>query len=413
MKNYINSLKQNIEKRINTIQELFDLNVKLNTEIINKDNKCNEMILGEISDKINELRIHTVNVCKSMQRVKTELSGIKNLDKFDINLIGEKFNFDKNYLIKMKSELTFLKEGFIKYYFNLGNDQTPFLLKASQKSKIGSDQDPFIHLVPLDQKLKEEITECTYYIYQELIAYQNEKVHNKVLRSISPLKRIIKINAEDESKNLGERDESENKRSINEHMYNKMNVIINKDIGIKNHVNMSEDNINNKFKTLQLSQFNKNNKIINNSSNFKKYELNNINKSEKNNNTIMNDLSNKNQEMKNYESKEDIKYVKNTFIEKEKNISKSSSNTIHINQGEKRTISENIGDKNHNDNRIIKIKVNEKENNNESPHFKNKSISQINNSNSNNDKIIKILPENNKKEEENKLESSGYDEFVS
>ena len=415
VKNYINSLKQNIEKRINTIQELFDLNVKLNTEIINKDNKCNEMILGEIADKINELRMHTVNVCKAMQRVKTELSGIKNLDKFDINLIGEKFNFDKNYLIKMKSELTFLREGFIKYYFNIGNDQTPFLLKASQKNKIGNDQDPFIHLVPLDQKLKEEITECTYYIYQELIAYQNEKVHNKVLRSISPLKRIIKINAQDEAKNLGERDESDNKRSMNEHIFNKMNVIMNKDIGIKNHVNVSEDNINNKFNTLQLSQFSKNNKIINNNSNFRKFDLINNNKSEENNNKIMNDLSNKNQEMKNFEPKEDIKYIKNIFTDKEKIISKSSSSTIRINQGEKRTISESMGDKTNDGGRSVfmKYKINEKEKNNESPQFKSKSIGQINNVNSNNDKNIKILPENNKKEEENKLESSGYDEFVS
>ena len=410
VKNYINSLKQNIEKRINTIQELFDLNVKLNTEIINKDNKCNEMILGEIADKINELRMHTVNVCKAMQRVKTELSGIKNLDKFDINLIGEKFNFDKNYLIKMKSELTFLREGFIKYYFNIGNDQTPFLLKASQKNKIGNDQDPFIHLVPLDQKLKEEITECTYYIYQELIAYQNEKVHNKVLRSISPLKRIIKINAQDEAKNLGERDESDNKRSMNEHIFNKMNVIMNKDIGIKNHVNMSEDNINNKFNTLQLSQFSKNNKIINNNSNFRKFDLINNNKSEENNNKIMNDLSNKNQEMKNFEPKEDIKYIKNIFTDKEKIISKSSSSTIRINQGEKRTISESMGDKTNDGGRSVfmKYKINEKEKNNESPQFKSKSISQINNVNSNN-----VLPENNKKEEENKMESSGYDEFAS
>ena len=415
VKNFINELKQSIKKRIDTIQELFNLNVKLNTEIINKDNKCNEIILGEISEKINELRRHTVNVCLSMKRIKTELSGIKNLDKYDISLIGEKFKFDKNYLIKMKSELTFLREGFIKYYFNIGNDQTPFLLKASQKNKIGNDQDPFIHLIPLDQKLKEEITECTYYIYQELIAYQNEKVHNKVLRSISPLKRIIKINAQDEAKNLGERDESDNKRSMNEHIFNKMNVIMNKDIGIKNHVNMSEDNINNKFNTLQLSQFSKNNKIINNNSNFRKFDLINNNKSEENNNKIMNDLSNKNQEMKNFEPKEDIKYIKNIFTDKEKIISKSSSSTIRINQGEKRTISESMGDKTNDGGRSVfmKYKINEKEKNNESPQFKSKSISQINNVNSNNDKNIKILPENNKKEEENKLESSGYDEFVS
>ena len=415
IKNCINDLKQSIEKRINTIQELFDLNVKLNTEIINKDNKCNEIILGEISDKINELRRHTVNVCKSMKKIKTELSGIKNLDKYDIGLIGEKFKFDKNYLIKMKSELTFLKEGFIKYYFNIGNDQTPFLLKASQKSKISNDQDPFIHLVPLDQNLKEEITDCTYYIYQELIAYQNEKVHNKVLRSISPLKR--NVNNQDEAKNIGEKEDNENKRNINEHIYNKINSFINKETGVKNHVNMSEDNINNKFNNLHFQQINK----IKENSNFRKYGLNSINNCEENNNKIINDLKNKNQEdnVENLESKDDLKYINNNALtEKDKKNSKSSNSTIHINRVEKRTMSDNMEGKNNNNNKniFLKYKVNEsglnKEKNNESSQSKNKSINQNNNFYSKSVKIIS--PQNNKKDdEENKMDSSAYDDFVS
>ena len=414
IKNCINDLKQSIEKRINIIQELFDLNVKLNTEIINKDN-CNEIILGEISDKINELRRHTVNVCKSMKKIKTELSGIKNLDKYDIGLIGEKFKFDKNYLIKMKSELTFLKEGFIKYYFNIGNDQTPFLLKASQKSKISNDQDPFIHLVPLDQNLKEEITDCTYYIYQELIAYQNEKVHNKVLRSISPLKR--NVNNQDEAKNIGEKEDNENKRNINEHIYNKINSFINKETGVKNHVNMSEDNINNKFNNLHFQQINK----IKENSNFRKYGLNSINNCEENNNKIINDLKNKNQEdnVENLESKDDLKYINNNALtEKDKKNSKSSNSTIHINRVEKRTMSDNMGGKNNNNNKniFLKYKANEsglnKEKNNESSQSKNKSINQNNNFYSKSVKIIS--PQNNKKDdEENKMDSSAYDDFVS
>ena len=415
IKNCINDLKQSIEKRINIIQELFDLNVKLNTEIINKDNKCNEIILGEISEKINKLRIHTINVCKSMKKIKTELSGIKNLDKYDIGLIGEKFKFDKNYLIKMKSELTFLKEGFIKYYFNIGNDQTPFLLKASQKSKISNDQDPFIHLVPLDQNLKEEITDCTYYIYQELIAYQNEKVHNKVLRSISPLKR--NVNNQDEAKNIGEKEDNENKRNINEHIYNKINSFINKETGVKNHVNMSEDNINNKFNNLHFQQINK----IKENSNFRKYGLNSINNCEENNNKIINDLKNKNQEdnVENLESKDDLKYINNNALtEKDKKNSKSSNSTIHINRVEKRTMSDNMGGKNNNNNKniFLKYKANEsglnKEKNNESSQSKNKSTNQNNNFYSKSVKIIS--PQNNKKDdEENKMDSSAYDDFVS
>ena len=194
IKNDIKDLKDNIELRLNTIKEISDLNTKLNTEIINKDNKSNEIIINEISDKIGTLRQHTVNVCHSMKKLKYELNGLNNLDKYNINAIAEKFNFDKNYLIKMKGELNFLKEGFAKYYFNINNDHTPFLLRASEKSKISNDKDPFYHLIPLKQELKNEILECTYYIYQELIAYQNEKVNKRILRCISPLKRGLKIN---------------------------------------------------------------------------------------------------------------------------------------------------------------------------------------------------------------------------
>ena len=433
IKSYINNLKQNIENRIRTIQELFELNIKLNTEIINKDNKSNELILNEISLKINTLRLHTINVCKSMKLLKTELSGIKNLDKFDINLIGEKFNFDKNYLIKMKSELNFLKEGFSKYYFNIANDQTPFLLKTSEKSKISNDKDPFIHLVPLDQELKDEITECTYYIYQELIAYQNEKVHNKVLRSISPLKRIIKSNNEDETKTFGEKEEGENKRNINEHINNKINSLMNKNIGMKNYINMSEDNINNKFNSFQLQQMNKNSidKIFNNNQNnnlyFKKYLLNNnknklIENNNVQNNHIINNVNDKKdeQEMKNVDSKEELKIINNELDNNEKENKKSKSNNelVNINRNEKKHSSENLSNKNNSEfrNLLLKYKINDpnidKNKNNES--HKIKMNNNLDNLIPRNEKIPNILPENSKKndDEEIKIPTSDFEDLL-
>ena len=434
IKSYINNLKQNIKNRINTIQELFELNIKLNTEIINKDNKSNELILNEISEKINTLRVHTINVCKSMQILKIELSGIKNLDKYDINLIGEKFNFDKNYLIKMKSELNFLKDGFSKYYFNIANDQTPFLLKTSEKSKISNDKDPFAHLVPLDRELKDEIMECTYYIYQELIAYQNEKVHNKILRSISPLKRIIKNNNEDDAKTFGEREESENKRNINEHINNKINLLMNKNIGIKNYINMSEDNINHKFNSLQLQQINKNSsdKILNNNQNnnlyFKKYGVNNndnkIKSNEENsnnNNNILNDTNKKNEpEIIKVNSKDDIKDIKNELNEEDKDNlnSKNNNEELNINRKEKRNLSDNLANKTDNQykNLFMKYKINDpfanNSKNNESHQIRiNKNFENLE---PQNEKIPNILPENNKKEddEEVKIQSSDFDDLL-
>ena len=450
IKELISTLKKNIEKRINTIQELFELNIKLNTEIINKDNKSNELILGQISDKINQLREDTIDVCKSMKELKIELSGIKNLDKFDIKLIGEKYGFDKNYLIKMKGELNFLKEGFVKYYFNLGNDQTPFLLKASEKNKISNDKDPFIHLVPLSQELKEKINECSYYIYQELIAYQNEKVNNKVLRCISPLKRIIKHNNEDDAKNLGEKEENdENKKNLNNHINNKINLLLNKNNNVNNYINVSEDNINNKFNSLQI--YNKNNKIMNNANNnfnnnlyFRKYGLINKNKlKDECNNKILNDLKhnnnnnkNKENEIKKVELNEELKeIIKNNYTENEKLKSKSNNDIIDLTRKDKRNLSDNIGNKKSYDykNLFIKYKINDISMNkqlktNES-NKKIKNIENIENINSEKEKISNIpldgdninnninnnniINNNENNEEEKKVLTSDLEELLS
>ena len=69
----------------------------------------------------------------------------------------------------MKFELNFLKEGFAKYYFNIENDQTPFLLNASDETKIPKG-DLFLRVIPLDIGLRKEILDVDYsYIKNEIV----------------------------------------------------------------------------------------------------------------------------------------------------------------------------------------------------------------------------------------------------
>ena len=184
----IKSLKYYIGLRLEIIEEIKNLNGKLGKELVNKNNNGKELILNEISNKILLLREQTINVCQNMKKLKTIILSINNLGKYDFDLISKKFKFDKNYLVKMKSELNFLREGFAKYYFNIENDQTPFLLKASDKTKI-TKEDYFIRIIPLNSELKNTIIDCIFYIHQELIAYQNFNMHRKNFRRISPVKK--------------------------------------------------------------------------------------------------------------------------------------------------------------------------------------------------------------------------------
>ena len=189
VKNDIKSLNYYIEQRTNILKDLYEQNIKLN-RLKNTDDAINE-ILNDISTLIEKLRDATIDVCYAMRKLKNDMYMVNNITKYDIDLLSSKSKFDKNYLIKMKGELSFLKEGNAKFFFNLNGDRSPFLLKASDPI-ANNEKDLFMRIIPIKDEIKEHIKECNYYIYQELIAYQQNIIaKEKIFRCVSP----IKVNA--------------------------------------------------------------------------------------------------------------------------------------------------------------------------------------------------------------------------
>ena len=191
IKNIIQSLSLNVYYRLKTIDELSNLNDKLGLMLKSKNTESNEVILKKISNKIEKLREYTVDLCFAMKIIKEKINAGHPWGKYDLDKIAEKYKFDKNYLIKMKDEMIILREGYTKYFFNIGDDQTPFLLNSSKKSNNDNNniEDPFMHIVPLNEEINEYINQCIYIIYQELIGYQNNNVAQSNYRHISPLKK--------------------------------------------------------------------------------------------------------------------------------------------------------------------------------------------------------------------------------
>ena len=186
VKNDIKSLNYYIEQRTNILKDLYEQNIKLN-RLKNTDDAINE-ILNDISTLIEKLRDATIDVCYAMRKLKNDMYMVNNITKYDIDLLSSKSKFDKNYLIKMKGELSFLKEGNAKFFFNLNGDRSPFLLKASDPI-ANNEKDLFMRIVPIKDEIKEHIKECNYYIYQELIAYQQNIIaKEKIFRCVSPIK---------------------------------------------------------------------------------------------------------------------------------------------------------------------------------------------------------------------------------
>ena len=189
--NELNELKielelliKSIKERKNILNELKWMNDELKLIFGDEGKKSNEILVNKMSKYIEKLRNVTINICFTMNKIKNKIYSGNIAGKFFIDLIAEKYQFDKNYLIKMKEEMAFLKEGNAKYFFNVSEDHTPFLIKASEVDI--NVKDPFIHIVPITEDISSNIDRANYIIYQELISYQNSNYQNNIFRPISP-----------------------------------------------------------------------------------------------------------------------------------------------------------------------------------------------------------------------------------
>ena len=182
----LNYLVQCIQSREISISNLKKLNEKLSSILKETSPKSNEQQFSIIINEIQNVRMSTINVVNQMNKIRNKYSFCIYGGKFNIDTLGKKFSFDKNYLIKMKEEMTFLKYGYIKYFFNINESVDPFMLSASFDTG-----DPLQQQVPITQDMHEQIKLAQYLILQDLIFYQSASFKSQLLRTISPIKRRV------------------------------------------------------------------------------------------------------------------------------------------------------------------------------------------------------------------------------
>ena len=192
LKTDIDKLLENIKIRKELIRDLKYLNKNLKLIFKSDGKEYNLLLVKNMSNNIEKLRNVTINICFIMKKIKSKLYTGEKIGKYNIDLIIQNYDLDINYLIKMKEETKFLKEGNAKYFFNISEDQSPFLIKASEED-FNSKKDPFIFIVPITEELRTKIEKCNYIIYQELIAYQTKNIKNNIFRPISPTNGFINI----------------------------------------------------------------------------------------------------------------------------------------------------------------------------------------------------------------------------
>jgi len=102
---------------------------------------CETLALNEINEKMKtdliqifkNLRILAVNIISSFNKLRENYSYLVLGSKYNLEKLGKDFSFDRNYLIKMKNDLDFLKKSVLTNYFQFANGSDPFLISLSEK----------------------------------------------------------------------------------------------------------------------------------------------------------------------------------------------------------------------------------------------------------------------------------------
>ena len=156
--------KKNI-KNNNYIKEKDEKN-KEESENNEKDNELKKQ-LEEEKNKIEEeierfltsLRLHGINVVTVMKKFNMRYEHLLNAGKVDLDYLKKKYGFDKNSLLKLKTDLDFLKDtdiGDLYHFSQKGKD--PFLISISIDDQIENADKTFKYkILPISEDMAKQI----------------------------------------------------------------------------------------------------------------------------------------------------------------------------------------------------------------------------------------------------------------
>ena len=225
-KNNLNKLKDSLIKfskekmnRNKNIELLKNLNIVLKENNIFNENKISKDLLKEIIDCIKAIRINAVNIINSLIKVRESMNCYSLEDKINFERIHKNFLFDNNYLLKINSELSFLKYSEIDKIFEKIEDEEEnfdtFLTKYVKTKKNEKE------IIPISKELMNAIDKSRYYIMQD--SFLNNIRTKKLLKlnnKHTPTQKFnknTKVNSLMALSNMGFRDNNNNFMDVKLH----------------------------------------------------------------------------------------------------------------------------------------------------------------------------------------------------
>ena len=181
------------KKIIKKIKEEINLIKKENTE----DNK------GDIIDKIikylGELRLYSVNTVLNFYEVKNLINILfkNNSTIIDLKMLYKLYLYDKDYLLKINDDISFIKEcTVLPNYIEMNNfrGMDTFFVNCSYKLIDNTDKINDKKIIPIDDKTKAEIKKCKYIIKNEKFCLPQNSFSffiSNYLKTPKPQKKLI------------------------------------------------------------------------------------------------------------------------------------------------------------------------------------------------------------------------------
>jgi len=167
------------KNRLKNIELLKQLNntIKLNNN--NGELKVGKEIIKSVVDCIKAIRINSINVINNIIKIRESLTCYSIEDKIDFDVLFKNFGFDNNYLLKMNSELSFLKYSEINKIFEKNEtDENLDTFIAIYNNVISNGENEKIP-TSISKEMYNAIDKCRYYIAQDGFL-NNIKVRKKL-----------------------------------------------------------------------------------------------------------------------------------------------------------------------------------------------------------------------------------------
>ena len=151
-----------IDNREKSLLLIEKLNKLMESQFIKLNIEIPDYVIKDFHKAIQSIRLFSINVVLAMNSIREICSYSTINGKFDLDKL-HKYNFDRNYLIKMRFDLDFLGKSPINNYkgtnYNFSDQGDPFLISVND-------------IIPISFEQSKKIRQCQYIIMQDVIFFQ-------------------------------------------------------------------------------------------------------------------------------------------------------------------------------------------------------------------------------------------------